>query len=674
MIEIRNTAGHLLEIIENDFVLTKKVNDFENPHNIGASYTSSMQAYATDANKQFFGLSNSLSIDTPLTNQKIFVIVKWNGNEIDANAYILLQSFDDDKFIFNIFFSESSFAQILGDKTLNDLALGSVNYQVPNMNFTNTSLDYINALFFIGGKSKKAWYECVYSWKLKALFLKIIQEAGYTTTTLPAELDWLSSTYVVPSREKFDFEEQFENRKRELEGVQRLSSNINIVNTTPFTQFINFDVIEGDPTYFKNTYYQLLTGYVYHVKFYIKIRRNNTTFPQSLIAHFSLGYITNLSDPAGSFVSFHQPTFVVMQDVEQEYELEYTITIAGAEFPPILRVYLQVWQPSSIANNTNWTILAGSYMQVTVAEYIPETLFTYDHAKNLPAVSQREFLKNILYLSGCTLSVNNYTKVVKIKSVQDIIEDTNNIIDLSDKIDFENKSISYRISSFARKTLVKFKNSEEGAVSYEVSDTNLPDKRDISLAFQRATNLNTAPPVMLVDIRNFKEARIIAPSDAKEDAPTENVNCPNLFCETEKKGLDFVCGRLLGIGNLVEFLTRTPRNNTQNTVVSSGGNVENLTFVRADIWRVPAGSFYLQAFQDLGEFSDNFAYVQNLYENFREVVVRAYLPATLVFSDLTDKKVLIRGEVNRLFLIKAINNYRSQDEPCDLVLLRINHK
>jgi hypothetical protein len=643
---------------DNFFNLNNLITDFENPDKTGASYTNTLKAPNTPRNQRIFGFINYIGAVSSTPYERIFCKVRYFGVEIDPSPYLYLQGFDGEYYNFNIFFSISSYAQNLSEKTLQTLNLGSVLYQISNMNFDNSTLDYINAYYLKSKDDSLAWYNCHFAWKAKRVLTQIIADSGYSIIGgYPDTMDWLDETYVLPTNEKLSFENEFETDKQALEGLQKVSSDTSFVGGSAY--IINFNTIEGNATYFKNTHYETLTGYVYSVKVSLFLEKI------SLIANFgfTIGYVTDPLNPTTTFVPLHEQVDATITGVTgTTRKISYTITVAK-ETIPLNGLYVRL-QGASLSNIA---VKAGSYFEVKVANYVPEGLTTWQHADSLPSIKQRDYLKSVLFASGCVMNVNNWTKEIKFIKILDILENVN-YLDWTNKIDFgQNISITYNPNEVGQTNVVKFRDTTDGSTFYNIANENLESKKEFSVAWRRGINANTSPKICQLEIRAMKSVDIVLPSQAPEDISIDNTNMIRFFSDVDYKKQDLTFGRLVETDGRQYSIYHNPLNFPSNEYEG-----EQVNEVRPNTYLLPANAKLMQGYDSLQDLQSNFDYTTKVYSDYRQVKLRAKLSLLDIISLSNEIPIFIGANIQRKFVLMGVTNWKSPYELCDVELVRIN--
>ena len=646
-----------------DFSFDFGVNEFEDFTRIVGAKSTSITALNTDKNCFLLGYSNVPNSDTNIPYSTIACQVYFEGLEIDANALIVLQSFSlVDGFTFNLLLFRSNLAVNIGDKTLQDLDLGSTLASNANQNYTNASLDYVNAFFDMQngegvGAGFQWWFQVKRSWKLKYIFEKIFQDAGYTLNTLPSELDWLDTHYLQGLPEYTSIESQHQTYQDEKKGLLSLTNDFQIDRGTPphgglYPDIVTWNSIETQtPANFTSTYAILSNIYTYKVKASIKNTYSRTTptgVKTNVDSVIRIGYATNNADVINTF------EIVVQSSIDNASTSESGSTISGAITNG--RVYvLIIWN----TNERYVGVDAGSYFSIEVGSYIPESVYTWLHAKDLPNQIQRNIVKSILLLSACTLKYDSYTNEVTIVSLQDIL--AGGAVDWTDKIDFESYDIAYT-GQYAQNNNIKFRNTIEGQISYQVSNPNLPNIKETSIDFVRVQN--NAGDIAVVDARKqklkFSEMSFV--ESTEEEAFSDRQNQFHLFSDRDQKKQDAFIGTLDGYSGA--FIYRVP-------VVVSRVVSNNPIYVSVNPELVQ-NIYFLNALQTLEQFQDNANTIKNyLAEKYKKLSARGFLTVTDI-ANLPDL-VFIGGNINALFVLVSVQNWTDSQTPCEIELLKVQN-
>lgn len=646
-----------------DFSFDFGVNDFEDFTRIVGAKSTSITALNTDKNCFLLGYSNVLNSDTNIPYSAIACQVYFEGLEIDANALIVLQSFSlVDGFTFNLLLFRSNLAVNIGDKTLQDLDLGSTLASNANQNYTNASLDYVNAFFDMQngegvGAGFQWWFQVKRSWKLKYIFEKIFQDAGYTLNPLPSELDWLDTRYLQGFPEYTSIESQHQTYQDEKKGLLSLTNDFQIDRGSPphgmlYPNLVTWNSIETQtPANFTSTYAILSNIYTYKVKASIKNTYSRTTptgTKTNVDSVIRIGYATNNADVINTF------EIVVQSAIDNASTSELGSTISGAVANGRLYVLI-IWN----TNNRYVGVDAGSYFSIEISSYIPESIYTWLHAKDLPNQIQRNIVKSILLLSTCTVKYDNYTNEVTIVSLQDIL--AGGAVDWTDKIDFENYDIAYT-GQYAQNNNIKFRNTIEGQISYQVSNPNLPNIKETSIDFVRVQN--NAGDIAVVDTRKqklkFSEMSFV--ESTEEEAFSDRQNQFHLFSDRDQKKQDAFIGTLDGYSGA--FIYRVP-------VVVSRVVSTNPIYVSVNPELVQ-NIYFLNALQTLEQFQDNADTIKNyLAEKYKKLSVRGFLTVTDI-ANLPDL-VFIGGDINALFVLVSVQNWTDSQTPCEIELLKVQN-
>lgn len=648
-----------IDLEDTFFNLNNLVTDFENPDKIGASYTNTLKASNTPKNQRIFGYINHIGAVSSTPYQIISCKVRYFGIEQDPAPYLFLQGFDGEFYNFNLFFSSSSYAQLLSEKTLQNLNLGSVVYELDNMNFDDDSLDYINAYYFKSKDDSLAWYNLHFAWKLKKILAQIITESGYTVAGgYPDTMDWLDTTYALPTNEKLAFESEFETDKQALEGLQKRTSDVDFVGGGTY-KLLSFDAIEGDATYFKNTHYEPLTGYVYSIKASLLLEKISVAASFG----FTIGYVTDALNPTTTFVPLHaQVDCSITGAIGTTRQISFAITVAK-ETIPLNGLYVMLRG----ATLSNIRAKTGSYFQVKVANYVPEGLTTWQHGDSLPQVKQRDFLKSILFASGCVMSVNNWSKELKFIKILDILENEN-YLDWTDKVDFlQNISIAYNPNEVGQTNIVKFRDTTDGSTFYNISNENLETKKEFSVAWRRGVNANTSPRVCQLEIRAMQSVNIVLPSQAPEDISIDNTNMIRFFADVDFKKQDMTFGRLIDIDGRQYSVYNNPLNYPSNTY-----ETEQVNEVRPSTYLLPADAKLMQGYDSLQDLQSNFDYIEKVYSDYRQIKLRAKLSLLDIISLSNELPIFLGANIQRKFVLMGVVNWKSPYELCDVELVRIN--
>jgi hypothetical protein len=639
-----------LDLSDADIVLDFVLFNAENPESAGYTRSYTISVPATPKNNRLLSNMNAISVTSVPASYSLPCVIRIEGVQIAGISSLIVSRTTQEKYDCNILLGKSQLADALGDKTLQDLNLGQVTYQYSNMNLTDTSLDYINARFKTNQYTGATWYNLLYSWKVRALFEKIFSEVSYSITGgYPTEMDWTQETYVPSSSEKFDFEQEFEN-------YAQANYTGSLVRTTPLTiapntqTIVTFDTITGNPAYFKTDRFEPLTKVPYRLRLKAKVANG--------VCVVTIIVSTNNINPIPTATALH--TIILLGPGVEE--ADFQIPFCGGT--NILgNVFVMVANSSSSFACT----LSEISLEVTPLFFPLEGLFQYNFAKNLPAVSQREFVKNVLFLSGCIFDTDLFDKSIMIKSINSILNEPAK--DWTDKIDFRSEITQEFMTQLAKKTNIQFKNTKEGAIYFETNNSFAVQEKSISIQANRAENeyVGLSPTVMglclSTNYYEFPSSNPVAHPN-KTSSENDNIFAPFL-CNPKRKGGELLFAKLdTGGGTVV----REPNQNQQRIIEGSfSGNIIS-TF---NFYTLPANSRRLVGVDSLLEFEPNFSYSQKLYEKYRKVVLSAYLSIT----DLVNLRlsiIFIGGNINRKFLLTAVRAWSGSNKPCKIELLLID--
>ena len=653
-----------IDLGDADIVLDFVLFNAESPESAGYARSYTISIPATPKNNRLLSNMNAISVISVPASYSVPCVVRIEGVQIAAGSSLLVSRTTQRKYDCNILLGKSQLADALADKTLQDLDLGQVTYQYSNMNLTDTSLDYINAVFKTDQYATRIWYNLLYSWKVRALFEKIFAEAGYSVTgSYPTEMDWTQDTYVPSSSEKFDFEEEFEN-------YAQANYTGSLVRTTPLTipavtiiddgvpgpnvvVIVTFDTITGNPLCFKTNRFEPLTKVPYRLRLKAKCESGPSFYVRMIVS-------TDNSDPVPGSTALH--SIITLGGSSNTNEVDFQIPFCGG---------------TNILGNVFVTATNSSFYPVTLSEislevtplFFPlEGLFQYNFAKNLPAVSQREFVKNVLFLSGCIFDTDLFEANITIRSINSILNEPAK--DWTDKIDFRSEVTQEFMMQLAKKTNIQFKNTKDGAIYFETNNVFAKQEKNISIQANRAENeyVGISPTVMglclSTNYYEFPSSNLVA-HPKLTSSENDNISVPFL-CNPKRKGGELLFARLdVGGG----FVVREPNQNNPNRIIEDNfrGNIIN-TF---NYYTLPANSRRLVGIDDLSEFEPNFAYSQKLYDKYRKVVLSAYLD----IKDLLNLRlsiIFVGGDINRKFLLTAVRAWSGSNKPCKIELLLID--
>jgi len=640
-----------LDLSDADIVLDFVLFNAESPESAGYARSYTISVPATPKNNRLLSNMNIVSVTSVPASYSVPCVVRIEGVQIAGTSSLLVARTTQQKYDCNILLGKSQLADVLADKTLQDLNLGQVTYQYSNMNLTDTSLNYINAIFKTSQYASACWYNLLYSWKVRALFEKIFAEANYSITGgYPTEMDWTEETYVPSSTEKFDFEQEFEN-------YAQANYAGSLSKTTPLTippntqTIVTFDTITGNPAYFKTNRFEPLTKVPYRLRLRAKW--------VSGVVTMAIMVSTNNTNPIPTATFLH--TLIVLGPSVEE--ADFQIPFCGGT--NILgNVFVMVTNPTSTLSCT----LSEISLEVTPLFFPLEGLFQYNFSKNLPAVSQREFVKNVLFLSGCVFDTDLFDASITIRSINSVLDEPAK--DWTDKIDFRSDVTQDLMTQLAKKTNIQFKNTKDGAIFFETNNVFATQEKNISIQANRAENeyvrfLPAAGGLCLsTKYYEFPTSNPVA-HPTLTSSENDNIFIPFL-CNPKRKGGELLFAKLDTGGGAV---VREPNQNEPNRIIEDSflGNVIN-TF---NYYTLPAGTRRLVGIDDLSEFEPNFSYSQKLYEKYRKVVLSAYLSITDLLN-LRLSTIFVGGNINRKFLLTAVRGWSGSNKPCNIELLLID--
>jgi len=642
--------GEAIDLSDADIVLDFVLFNAESPESSGYTRSYTISVPATPKNNRLLSNMNAVSVISAPASYSVPCVVRIEGVQIATGSSLFVSRTTQQKYDCNILLGKSQLADALANKTLQDLDLGQVTYQYSNMNLTDTSLDYINAIFKTQQHVTRNWYNLLYSWKVRALFEKIFAEAGYSITGgYPTEMDWTQETYVPSSSEKFDFEQEFENYAQANYTGSLVRTTLLIV--PPNTQtIVNFDTITGNPAYFKPNRFEPLTRVPYRLSLKAKYLFG--------ICSISIIVSTNNTNPIPTATALHSDIVLDANTTEADFQIPFcggTNTLGN--------VFVMV---SNLINAGS--ALSEISLEVTPLFFPLEGLFQYNFAKNLPAVSQREFVKNVLFLSGCVFDTDLFDASITIKAINSILNEPAK--DWTDKIDFRSEVTQEFMTQLAKKTNIQFKNTNEGAIYFETNNVLATQEKNISIQANRAKNEYAFVMPYVVGLclstnyYEFPSSNLVAPPK-KTSSENDNISVPSL-CNPKRKGGELLFAKLdVGGGTVV----KEPNQNNPNRIIEGGfkGN-EISTF---NFYTLPANSKRLVGIDDLSEFEPNFSYSQKLYEKYRKVVLDAYISITDL-ANLRLSTIFIGGNINRKFLLTAVRAWSGSNKPCKIELLLID--
>jgi hypothetical protein len=639
-----------LDLGDADIVLDFVLFNAESPESAGYTRSYTISVPATSKNNRLLSNMNVVSVVSAPANYSVPCVVRIEGVQIVGGSSLLVSRTTQQKYDCNILLGKSQLADAIADKTLQDLNLGQVTYQYSNMNLTDTSLDYINAVFKTQEYATRIWYNLLYSWKVRALFEKIFAEAGYSITGgYPTEMDWTQETYVPSSSEKFDFEEEFEN-------YAQVNYTGSLLRTTPLTvpantqTIVTFDTITGNPAYFKSNRFEPLTKVPYRLR--LKAQRQNGVFFVTIIVS------TNNTNPIPTATALHTVILLGPNLNKADFQIPFCggTNILG-------NVFVMVSNTSS-----NPCTLSEISLEVTPLFFPLEGVFQYNFAKNLPAVSQREFVKNVLFLSGCIFDTDLFDESITIRTINSVLNEPAK--DWTDKIDFRSEITQEFMMQLAKKTNIQFKNTKDGAIYFETNNALATQEKNISIQANRAENeyVGLSPTVMgLCLSTKYYEFPSSTPVAHPKLTSSENDNIFTPFlCNPKRKGGELLFANLdIGGGTVV----REPNQNDPTRIIegSFAGNIIS-TF---NSYTLPANSRRLVGIDSLSQFEPNFSYSQKLYEKYRKVVLSAYLSITDLLN-LRLSTIFVGGNINRKFLLTAVRAWSGSNKPCKIELLLID--
>jgi hypothetical protein len=639
-----------IDLGDADIVLDFVLFNAESPESAGYARSYTISIPATPKNNRLLSNMNAISVISVPASYSVPCVVRIEGVQIAAGSSLLVSRTTQRKYDCNILLGKSQLADAIADKTLQDLDLGQVTYQYSNMNLTDTSLDYINAVFKTQQYATRIWYNLLYSWKVRALFEKIFAEANYSITGgYPTEMDWTQDTYVPSSSEKFDFEQEFEN-------YARANYTGSLLRTTPLTIppvatiIVTFDTITGNPAYFKTDRFEPLTKVPYRLRLKAK---SGGGIPGMVII-----VSTNNTNPIPTATALHSGIFFDSNTTEADFQIPFCggTNILG-------NVFVAVSNPMTVPVS-----LSEISLEVTPLFFPLEGLFQYNFAKNLPAVSQREFVKNVLFLSGCIFDTDLFEANITIRSINSILNEPAK--DWTDKIDFRSEVTQEFMMQLAKKTNIQFKNTKDGAIYFETNNVFAKQEKNISIQANRAENeyVGISPTVMglclSTNYYEFPSSNLVA-HPKLTSSENDNISVPFL-CNPKRKGGELLFARLDVGGGVV---VKEPNQNNPTRIIEGSflGNIIS-TF---NYYTLPASSHRLVGIDDLSEFEPNFSYSQKLYDKYRKVVLSAYLD----IKDLLNLRlsiIFVGGDINRKFLLTAVRAWSGSNKPCKIELLLID--
>lgn len=660
MLEIR-IGSELLEVEKTDLAFDFFVNDFEDVTNLQGSRSYSFTAFDSPKNHRLLGYSNNINSETTLPYSFVSASCTFNGIELDPEAQIYIQGYTKGQgFSLNLLLFKSSLATSICEKTLQDLDLGTSLANNSNQNYSNTSLDYINAFSRLRGEQTDYlfWWQVERHYKLKYLFQQIFFQSGFDIGTLPTAMDWTNDYFLKGYNEYSSVELQHKTYRENAGGAMKRVTDLAgtaILGTT--TLLASFDsIVSNTPANFTSSYAILNNIYCYKIKASIsfEILINIASF------RIELGYATNNADPLGSFVVVSSSVHLVLSgSTLPEGTLETGTTVSGSFINS--RIYVRITIDTG-SISVSYLTKAGSFLQVEVANYIPESLYTWIHAQDLPKTLQKNVVKSMLLLSNCTLKLDPYTHKIQVISLDTILSSTP--ADWTSKVDFNSYEVSY-IGKFAQNNVTKLKSGDEGSISFAVNNPNLPEKRETAIEFERVQNAPFSETALL-DIRKNKAASIIDVSftDQTEttiDVETQNVwNTLTEYNHKEQKAF---------IGSLVEP-TGT------NFVLRLLSNVDRVAGTNP-VYAYPipervSSSYQLKALQNLQDFEGAGEQLRATFaEKYKKVSINGYI-SVVDIANLPDV-VYLGGDINATFVLISVTNWRGEDELCKIDLLKIQN-
>jgi len=315
--------GEAIDLSDADIVLDFVLFNAESPESSGYTRSYTISVPATPKNNRLLSNMNAVSVISAPANYSVPCVVRIEGVQIATGSSLFVSRTTQQKYDCNILLGKSQLADALANKTLQDLDLGQVTYQYSNMNLTDTSLDYINAIFKTQQHVTRDWYNLLYSWKVRALFEKIFSEADYSITGgYPTEMDWTQETYVPSSSEKFDFEQEFEN-------YAQTNYTGSLVRTTPLSVaqdtkiIVTFNTITGNPAYFKPNRFEPLTKVPYRLRLRVKLLNG--------VADILIIVSTNNTNPIPTATALHSKIILGGSSGinEADFQIPFCIFLLG---------------------------------------------------------------------------------------------------------------------------------------------------------------------------------------------------------------------------------------------------------------------------------------------------------------------------------------------------------